>query len=313
MKRVKLFFMLLILFFLSNGTSWAQPCIWYDTKVVYANGVWTSPKEANDAVKLIKYLITEKLKSDGVNPEHPYVHDFYPELDCDGITFYRQYNPMRWLGIHDIFESINQTVLSDLGERFRDILQGGAEWTQNELDEARSNATAIDNFRPLNSTVEDFVIEYNKSDPTLQSSLNLKDVRMIAVSHSQGNFFSNSIHARLTDVAKNNYRIVSVANPDSFVAGGGPYTTLSKDRVIYGIRAAKSLVAGLKRPLPATTVNSGDRKEPTGHEFRKSYLARRSASETRIIQDIYNLISIHDIPEDQPEPDPTPICDIWCD
>lgn len=55
--------------------------------------------------------------------------------------------------------------------------------------------------------------------------------RIIVVAHSQGNYFANEAFARLNPLYRSEFRTVSVATPDSNVAGGGPYFTLRGDPI----------------------------------------------------------------------------------
>ncbi len=104
--------------------------------------------------------------------------------------------------------------------------------------------------------------------------------KVILVAHSQGNFFGNLSYDALTPDERQSFGIVSAANPDSFVAGGGPHTTLHEDFVIEAIDAAKFLAL---QPRPqASNFTNGVNTDPLGHSFLDAYM-EGPGSRARII------------------------------
>ncbi|MCF6208386.1 MAG: hypothetical protein L3J61_03215, partial [Ghiorsea sp.] len=62
--------------------------------------------------------------------------------------------------------------------------------------------------------------------------------KVVIVSHSQGNFYSNAAYRVLTQRGYgNNVGIVAVATPSRIVEGGGTYITAPEDKIIKAVRA----------------------------------------------------------------------------
>ncbi|HVJ64677.1 MAG TPA: hypothetical protein VM901_05430 [Bdellovibrionota bacterium] len=102
---------------------------------------------------------------------------------------------------------------------------------------------------------------------TLVMDLNLK---VLIVSHSQGNFFANSMYEEreLSPSDQTEIRIVSVATPSGELATGGSYTTLDSDFVIRS----------LPDTLPANVKNDSPSPGMFDHAFVKYYLRGDGAS-----------------------------------
>lgn len=101
----------------------------------------------------------------------------------------------------------------------------------------------------------------------LYESLFQSGLKVIVVSHSQGNFYANTAHEFLTlkaggEEISDRFKIVGVASPASYVGGKGPYRTLFSDAVIDLIPAA----------LPPNVRN--DVEGSLDHLFVEHYLER---------------------------------------
>lgn len=81
------------------------------------------------------------------------------------------------------------------------------------------------------------------------------------------------------------FGIVSVANPDSYVAGGGPYMTINEDFIIGSILSA--LPQNLDNFFGP--INWGDIWG--GHSFIKSYMAPGYKAETKILNNVVTMIN----------------------
>ncbi len=112
------------------------------------------------------------------------------------------------------------------------------------------------------------------------------------VAHSQGNLFANIAHTGINQDVIDGFGIVSVANPDSYVAGYGPYTTIIEDVVIFAVPGA---LPAQFRNFENTSGNNPD--DWTGHEFVKSYMASSHPAETKILDDIVTTIDRLQWPE----------------
>jgi hypothetical protein len=100
-------------------------------------------------------------------------------------------------------------------------------------------------------------------------------------------YLANRAWTNMTSTEQRSLGIVSVGNPDSRVADGRPYTTLTNDIIIRPIPFA----------LPANTSNGGFTfADVTGHQFVSSYLAAGSNSRTRILDHLRNAIETVESP-----------------
>lgn len=295
MKSIKIFLVLFVLFYMPTGTAWALQCISSTTEMVFGNGVDTTEREAKEVIDEIEIQINAKLVANNVELDSEAINEDYPGYDCNDITYDLQYNPTGGI-VLDIIESIWQDYSTDVSTTLIWLAKNAMILLS---DDATDRMVEIiskveDSFALLHPVTQEFVTEYNLS-------LDKPDTRLIAVSHSQGNFFSNAIRPNLTETAQNNYIIVSVANPDSLVHGGFPHTTLGSDEVISKIRAIKKQFL-LPEPLEANISNLfviGD-----GHGFLDNYLASGSTSENQILNYMYNRILISEVIEQDPDPDP---------
>ncbi len=90
-----------------------------------------------------------------------------------------------------------------------------------------------------------------------------KDLAVLIVAHSQGNFYANRAFEVLTEqigADPERIGIVGVASPDSYVAGGGDYRTLHSDR----------LVRSIPHSMPANVRNQTEGN--LDHQFIRHYL-----------------------------------------
>ena len=290
MKPLKIIITLFALFQFGIGTAWAGFCMIKENKVVFANGVFTTKLEATFSKTILKSLTREKLKADNVNLDFNAANEEIGGgvrgADCNGIKFARQYNQTNGT-FSDLFEALTQIIIEDTTRIWLikfglDIMPDDFRDKIIEFHSGIVEGTLLDTVE-----TQSHVTNYNQY---LNNPADLYDYRVIAVSHSQGNLFSNTIYQNLNPGNQWAYKIVSVATPSEFTAGGGPHTTLFTDLVILGISAAK---AGLNLPIPRlpNTVPSGV-PELSGHSFLTSYLVYGSTSETKIVDDIYNFITV---------------------
>ncbi|OPY64181.1 MAG: Microbial collagenase precursor [Syntrophorhabdaceae bacterium PtaU1.Bin034] len=110
-------------------------------------------------------------------------------------------------------------------------------------------------------------------------NLLLKTRKVIVVAHSQGNFYANRAFGM---VDPGDFSIVAAATPASYVAGNGPYTTLSTDYLITSI-------PGALLPEPRNLKNHREGKGFLGHSFVPCYLEGDVSGE-RIVQHMLNAI-----------------------
>lgn len=151
-------------------------------------------------------------------------------------------------------------ALDPIPEEFRDLLIE----TANKVNASILNA---------NPAVQEHVLKYNK---------NLSEGnKVVVVAHSQGNLFANIAELGITPQYANGFGVVSVVNPDNFVAGAGPYTTIDEDLIIWGVSGSM--------PANLDNFSSINWNDLTGHTFATSYMAAGHPAETKILNDVVNM------------------------
>ncbi|CAN5514198.1 hypothetical protein BH10BDE1_BH10BDE1_13870 [soil metagenome] len=106
---------------------------------------------------------------------------------------------------------------------------------------------------------------------------------IVVVGHSQGNLYSNRAWELLRRLGRYNgkFALVGAATPTGYIAGDGPYSTLTQDKVMEFVRSQKGA-------LPANVTNA--RASASGHEFVSEYL-EGSVSGPKIRDDLKDVIS----------------------
>ncbi len=114
----------------------------------------------------------------------------------------------------------------------------------------------------------------------LIENMQLAKKKIIIFSHSEGNFFSNTLVDRITqdnlELGSNCTGIVAVATPATRVANSGPWVTNSFDWIINGARSAFPFGGDIK--VANATILPDINRDLTGHGYVETYLA---FSETR--------------------------------
>lgn len=126
-----------------------------------------------------------------------------------------------------------------------------------------------------NPAVQEHIANYN----TLLSEGN----KVVVVAHSQGNLFANIAYLGIDPEYLDGFGIVSVGNPDSYVAGDGPHTTLNEDIIIRMVPFS----------LPANVNNffGINWHDWSGHKFADSYMAPGRTAEAKILDDTIETIN----------------------
>jgi hypothetical protein len=234
------------------------------TVVFFGNGVWNTCAEANQSALLLASAAQSVLSSD----------------EYAKTNFQMSCNPTQghladlWRATKQRFSSDFSAFLRALGDvdPMPDFLQ------QALVDRAGqiSSAAAV-----ADTALQEHIDTYSREI--------LEGKKVVVVAHSQGNFYANLAYQNLDLQYQPSFGIVSVANPDSYVAGGGPYTTLFGDHVIGPIPGA----------LRANIGNSllPNFKDLSGHMFIASYMPAGSNSRGQILDDLKQQIESLAAPE----------------
>lgn len=224
-----------------------------DTVIYFGNGVWTDFDGAVHSRIALE------------NAVRPLLGQTSPRQTRFDIAFNASHGKFA-----DLFEAALQDLGTDATQFWRTVF-GLRAWPDSLSQAALDLATEFESsIAPEDETRH--LADYRKQIA--------EGKRVLVVAHSQGNFFANRV---FNSVASTSFRIVSVANPDSFVAGNGDYTTQAGDLVIEAVRVAKQAVL-LPEPLPSNASNGlvffGD--FPLRHGFVDAYLGG-SATRTQVL------------------------------
>jgi hypothetical protein len=190
-------------------------------------------------------------------------------------------------GLADIYEAVKQKIANDSYVtqfwRWMSNLDPLPDWLQ---DFMKQKLAAIDPTTYLEG--HDLTVQLDMYRTAI-----LEGKKVVLVAHSQGNFFANKAYDVLYDsanpIGSQGFGVVAVANPASFVGGGGPYSTLAEDAVINAVRLVS--VIGVAQPLPANVTNFPlPIVDPLRHFFVETYLYPASPSETKILNDIVAMM-----------------------
>lgn len=229
--------------------------------VFFGNGVWNDVESADKSRRLLQKrlethilgtnlegMITYKLAH---NPSEGYSKDLLETFEQDLQTSYSLF--WNYLADWDIMPDLLQDKIIEIAK---------------EVDADVVSA---------NPSVQDHIEQYN----TYLS----EGKTVVLVAHSQGNLYGNIAYLGIDQQYIDGFGMVSVANPDSYVAGDGHYTTIDEDFIIGSIPLAlpKNL-DNFFGPL-----NWGD--VWGGHSFIKSYMAPGHEAETKILNDIVTMIN----------------------
>ena len=221
------------------------------TSIFFVNGMFNNSINANNSYGVLKSKIKSELP------------------DNADVKFGLLYN------CNESFEFQLREVISqktsDVWTYYLMTIAGlGPDW----LRDARNQIEAVAN-------VTNYVIDLDLQNHVKRYNEELaKGRRVIAVSHSQGNFYANEAHSL---VNSDRFFVVGVANPASHVAGGGDYVTVTNDETINMVRT----LAG--STLEGNCVNENTSDVLGHHSFVNEYLAG-DVSGPQIVNSVIALI-----------------------
>ena len=240
--------------------------------VYFVNGVLTTTAQATSHLRRVREM---------VDP------GYQMRYAGETLTVELNFNPSDgWLDFFDVFR---QKLVEDPSLSWENFIGWMAgTWQNPNLVFARSYLMAY--IMPgrlrtaaarANSTsyVDPTVIRHADAYRTKLASA----TRVLVVSHSQGNLYTNAAFARLQtmnlgDSVTNGFVSTGVASPAAYVAGNGGYVTASTDIVINALRAFSPTT------LPATdfSLPTMPEEDPAGHAFSEIYLNPRYKLAARV-------------------------------
>jgi len=242
------------------GTCSASPCDPKETVVFFGNGIKTAEKKAYDSRNIIKKRLKEELSP----------------ADFEVLDFDVAYNETHGLPL-DLLEATVQILTGNIS-RFWRIFSGLEVMPDWFADRIILLETALDKSSLVTT-------DSLKNHVTTYRTKIAEGKKVLLVAHSQGNLFGNQAYSLLSSRERQSFGMVSVATVDNNVLGaGGPYTTLTSDKVVTALIAAQILLP--TKPLIPNTENLQEPGDFLGHYFIDSYMAAGSSSDQRIVADI---------------------------
>jgi len=258
--NIRIIFFLAVTLLIPNISSGADERLCQQgVHVYFGNGVWNNEAEADASAMLLMLRLEGKVAG----------------TELEGIiTYGTSHNPSDGT-LQDLWETFVQNGQTDDSQFWRylagldpipDFFQDKLKEIANEIDAAIVQA---------NPAVQKHIEKYNK----FLSEGN----KVVVIAHSQGNLFANIAYLGIDSQYIEGFGIVSVGNPDNFVAGGGPYTTIDEDIIIGSVSGS----------LPANLDNffGINLNDLSGHTFAKSYMASNHQAEVKILNDAVSKIN----------------------
>jgi uncharacterized protein YfaP (DUF2135 family) len=254
----------------------ASICEPTDKVIYFGNGILTPKSKAMDSSEIIE----ERL-----------MPTFSPS-EFETLQFEIAYNESN---LRDLFEATHQDLQTDVS-RFWRILGGidiMPDWFSDLMNDV---AASVDEVALVTSdSLKDQLSNYKTKIA--------EGKKVLLVAHSQGNFFGNQAYGLLNNTQRQSFGMISVANPDSSVAGDGPYTTLINDAIIWAVIFAKTQAGLLQLPMPPYMVNSlSDFHDILGHSFINAYMVEGSNSDQKITSDMISVLGSLVEPRQSVEP-----------
>ena len=237
------------------------------TTILFVNGIRTGPSSALDGLTTLRQQVTDRLHQSGS----------LRAAECTVFTWAS--NPTGG-ALKDLWVATKQSLAGDYSQ-FLQIISGSA-----SAPTAFQNALTSLNWSQTDISVRDrHVARY-------EQEINNGNT-VIAVAHSQGNFYANESYLKLISdgfVLPNPtlFNEVSVATPASETEGGAPYTTLCSDfiwRVPHALHWNENNVSAL-------LCNDLVQFPFWQHGFEDYYLADGSDSQIKILNDIESAVPI---------------------
>lgn len=243
MKRIinLIVFMILMLTFVNIPVAEASLCN-LKTNIFFGNGMFNEQSSADSSLRILKRKMFEA-----------------GTLTDDQWAFELSYNHNE--GTYSLFEVYRQAMGDQAASFWRWLgnTEVSPEWFQIATREIAATYDLAEAL--IDADLANHVQRYQ--------GLLMEGSRVLVVAHSQGNLYANAAYTNLANsgkVAMDAFGIVSVATPASYVAGSGPYFTLSDDLVIASVRLA------MPNTLPSNVTNTLPDSDWKHHSFIDSYL-----------------------------------------
>lgn len=228
--------------------------------VFFGNGVWNDVEDAEGSLRLLRKRFEAHITGTNLHGT---------------ITYTLAYNPSEG-ALKDLLETFEQEAQTDYSKLWNYLagLDIMPDYLQDKLKEIANIVNAA--IVSANPSVQEHIGQYN--------TYLGEGRKAVLVAHSQGNLYGNIAYLGIDPQYLDRFGIVSVANPDDYVAGSGLYTTIEEDLIIGSIpHALDSNVNNFSN----TYINPFDL---SGHNFIDSYMFSGHDAEKQILEDIVNTI-----------------------
>lgn len=232
------------------------------TAIVYANGMFNLPSHAIGSMSLLrKTMIStgtmEKITKDPAKVRFLHVYN-------ESESLFSQLSEVLGQKVDDVVTLVRlaffQNDLNGSQEPVKKIKVGDKEV---DLEPYYADESKVDD--------EDLTAHVRQYRDLMRSGH-----RVVTVSHSQGNFYSNQSYRLLNQTEQASYRQVQVATPASHIADGSArFTTFANDLVMAIVPLSLGPKTILGRVFP----------DPLAHSFDSAYLTT-AAAKTQIMNHI---------------------------
>lgn len=260
------------------------------TTIIFINGIWNKEDAARENLERIKVAYKDTLKhfpgeyqfklgynkSDG-KPSLGDITEVVFQLLRDlgisneNISEYFQSWLLLIVSTSDYIEMLKENSLLNI-----DILDEKLDELLKKLSELKEVLMATTVVRSNDATAADLKRIIDKSFENKE--------RVIIISHSQGNIYSNDLFEKFSEKEKKHSAVLNVATPTTKPATGWYFTNYN-DGVIALARAINNeILLGIWNDL--LSLDEKDPREITNHNFWESYFSPNLISRTRIDKEL---------------------------
>lgn len=248
----------------------------YPTQMIYANGMFNSFAEASKAWRKLNWQFRDYLRSKNKGLLRYLTDDRNNSDEAEDGKFYRRV--VAYNTDEPALEQLQQVFLQKTNSmdiqmwKYLADIRSAPEWFVAAIASLQNRE-----IEKAFGHDSDYLVQKELLAEYLKSKTNI-----LLVAHSQGNFYANALVDSLGTKVKApqssaTIKLMGVANPASYVAGSGPYVTLTTD----------SVIAPIPQHLPANVSNSKHIR--LDHDFVDAYL-RGDSSGAKMMSQLSELL-----------------------
>jgi len=260
MKKIIILFLLSIISNYALLASIQEGCNKKEIQIYYLNGMFNTDVEAAFSMhSLENKLLMENNQNGSIDRIFPTVKISY-----------------------NINEPVLEQIYQVVKQKNADLLK--SYWYYlSKLDAAPEvfRNIALDEIKKTNAKTYLTDNDFKEIMEEHRDKIRKEKISIIIVSHSQGNFYSNAIYETIVpkEIKSEDFKILGVATPTSYIPQGNKYLTLKEDKIIKLI------------PLSLAANITNNITEGFNHNFVESYLNGKNSGK-KIIEIMTNYIKI---------------------